>query len=73
MTGRCAGFQVLQSLVRRVGPNRSTRDEAQQFLLEAVLPHKEDILRLLNLGIKDSEAPVTALCSSVLIDMSWWP
>jgi len=67
--------KVLQSLTHRVGTNeRSVQsDSERQLILEAVLPYKEDILRLLRASLADSEATVTALSTEVLGGMSWWP
>lgn len=68
-------MSVLQGIVSRTGTKSgNTSNEAeQQLVLEAVLPHKEDILRLLRKSLSDSEPAVTAACSDVLSGMSWWP
>jgi hypothetical protein len=64
-----AGVEVLQSLTSRAG--KCSNDEP--LMLEAILPQKEDILRLLRTSLTDSEAKVTALSSTVFSDMTWWP
>jgi len=85
---RLSGVKILYTLVSRVGSDTSvrsnsvsllgqeTQDDAfqeRQLLLEAMLPHKEDILKLVRSNLSDSEAKITALSSEVISTMSWWP
>ena len=45
----------------------------RQLILEALLPEKERMLSLARQTLSDPEPQVTALCSSVLSAMAWWP
>lgn len=65
-----AGMKILESLTRRAGAGRS---EEQQLILEALLPHKEVIVKQLNASLKDSEPKVTALANAVMQHMERWP
>ena len=85
---RYAGLRLLHALVTRGGnpsdhsvslsvttttvpQNPEARD--RQLLLEAMLPHKETMLKLARQVLSDSEAKVTALSSDILSALSWWP
>ena len=71
---RFAGLKILDSLVARAGTRQINPDEQdRQLLLEATLPQKEDLLKLLRSSLSDSEAKITALSSEILGRMSWWP
>lgn len=75
---RFAGVKVLHSLIARAGRNDGSGSsrvdrEKQLLILEAILPYKEDMLRLLRSSLADSEAKVTALSSDCLAGMSGWP
>ena len=45
----------------------------KQLVLEAMLPHKEEIMKLARRSLADPEAKVTALSSEIIGLMSWWP
>jgi hypothetical protein len=47
--------------------------EEKQLTLEALLPHKEEMLRLVRSSLSDTESKVTALSSEILGNMVWWP
>ncbi|KAL7580750.1 hypothetical protein ACA910_001033 [Epithemia clementina (nom. ined.)] len=66
---REAGFRLLGALIRRAGPSSAQRES---LLLEALLPYKEDMLRLLRASLTDSEPTVTALSTEFLSLLSWW-
>jgi proteasome component ECM29 len=72
---RYAGLKVLDSLVNRAGKAHDASGDVQtrQLILEALLPHKEVMVRLVRSSFGDSEAQVTALGSTVSSNMSWWP
>jgi proteasome component ECM29 len=81
---RCAGLQLLLSLVQRAGErgaafsmvktaSSDTHQQAEQLALEALLPYKETILRLARSNLTDSESKVTTLASEVCSTMAWWP
>ena len=78
---RHAGLKVARALVSRAGDAAAAGNTAsnmvdsddRQLILEAVLPHKESILRISRKALSDSEAKVTALSSEILSAMSWWP
>ena len=85
---RYAGLKLLQALVRRAGDNaggstafsmkgaaksNGANAEEEQLALEALLPHKETMLRLARSNLTDTEAKVTALASDVSTAMTWWP
>ena len=59
-------------MVSSVGDSPSA-DEEKQLALESLLPHKEDILLLLNSGLNDAEPQVKAASSHVLTSIAWWP
>lgn len=69
---RIAGLRLIKVAVDRVGSVR-THTEKEQLALEAILPHKEAILKLVRKSLQDPEASVTAASSSILQRMSWWP
>ena len=66
---REAGLRLLGALIRRAGPSSAQREG---LLLDALLPYKEDMLRLLRASLTDSEPAVTALSTELLSLMSWW-
>jgi hypothetical protein len=68
---RFAGLQLLENLVFRGGRKNASID--MQLNLEALLPHKEVILRLTRSCLSDSESSIIALSSSVVSSMAWWP
>lgn len=79
---RLAGLELLQALVDQAGrgPSRGgeilppdERYREKQLVLEALLPHKEEMVKLAKKTLGDSEAKVTALASNILSSMSWWP
>ena len=71
---RLAGIQLLHSLVDRAGKsNGSTSDRERQELLESMLPHKEQMLKLAKQSLGDPEAKVTALAGEIIKAMTWWP
>lgn len=63
---------MFQTLVARAG-KASSSDSDKQLILEALLPHKEVILKHLKACLRDSESKVTALASDILSSMAWWP
>jgi proteasome component ECM29 len=69
---RVAGLTIIESLTSRAGTGHNTSNE-MQLVLEALLPHKELIVRLVRSSLSDSEAKVTALSSNIITHMSWWP
>jgi hypothetical protein len=69
---RVAGLKILESLTSRAGTNHITSTELQ-LNLEALLPHKEVILKLARASLSDSEAKVTALSTGIITNMTWWP
>jgi proteasome component ECM29 len=62
---RQAGLVLLEGLV-----NRANSDVT---ILEAVLPHKEDMMKLLRKCLADSQHQVTAKSSTILQNASQWP
>ena len=69
---RVAGLKILESLSTRAGTGDSTCGD-RQLILEALLPQKEVIIKILRSGLNDSESKVTALSSSIIASMAWWP
>jgi len=69
---RVAGLKILESLTTRVGTSANTSSD-RQLLLEALLPQKEVIVKLLRSSLSDSESKVTSLSSSIIASMSFWP
>lgn len=74
---RFAGLSLLRTLVQRPGTSvvmdSTDHDDGKQLVLEAILPHKEEIMRLARRSLADSEAKVTALGSDIIGLMAWWP
>jgi len=84
---RYAGLKLLHNLVSRVGTTKETSaafsiagatadkqaDLERQLVLEALLPHKEKILKLARTSLSDSEAAVTKMGSDVCAAIAWWP
>lgn len=81
---RFAGIKLLHSLISRVGhvsdstisSNKVEQDDVtheRQKLLESMLPHKDEMLKLAKQSLSDSEAKVTALASEIAKAMAWWP
>ena len=66
---RFSGVKLLHSLVSRAG----TRVDPNVLIMESILPHKEEIMKILRSSLKDSESSVTSLSSEVLGALSWWP
>ena len=60
-----AGLILLEGLVDRAN--------ADVTILEAVLPHKEDMMKLLRKCLADSQHQVTAKSSAILQSASQWP
>jgi hypothetical protein len=78
---RVAGLTLLKSLVSRAGTGNSNLSSVstsetklkQQMVLEALLPFKEDILKLARSSLKDSQSEVTAVASELCGLVAWWP
>ena len=77
---RYAGLKLLLALVSRAGTraigsasNLNNEEQDRQLLLEAMLPLKEEMLKLARKALSDPEAKVTALSSEVISMTSWWP
>jgi len=83
---RLAGLRLIKGLISRAGEVKGhgrtslggplgindTFDE-KQLMLEALLPHKEAILKIARKSLSDPEAQVTAAASEICSSMSWWP
>jgi hypothetical protein len=67
---RVAGLKILANLVKRTGGGT---EERHQLVLESLLPHKEVIVRLVRTGLNDNESNVTALSTTIIKQISWWP
>ena len=76
---RFAGLKILKSLVSRVGgstprsvdivcPTKTSSGQSQsrQLILEALLPHKEQILSLARPSLSDAESTITAISAGQL-------
>jgi hypothetical protein len=72
MLNRYSGLKILHWLISRAGKGGSDLQE-KQLTLEALLPHKEEMVRLARVSLSDSESKVTALSSEILGNMAWWP
>jgi len=85
---RYAGLKLLHTLVSRVGSanqhssvaavpsNNKCTSNAQadrQLMLEALLPHKEKIIKLARASLSDNEAKVTAVATDICGTVAWWP
>lgn len=76
---RFAGLKLLRALVDRAGTSaiiavsQNPEEGERQLVLEALLPHKEDIMTIASKSLTDREARVTALSSEIIGRMSWWP
>lgn len=77
---RFAGLNILHALVSRAGTrafendrSKSTEESDRQLRLEAILPQKDEIMKLARKALSDPEAKVTALSSDILGLVSWWP
>lgn len=70
---RHAGVKILQTLASRAGTGLEKHSNEKQLILEAILPHKEEMQRLLRLSLSDPEAQITALSTDVLRAIAWWP
>jgi len=84
---RYAGLKLLHNFVSRVGTTKegsaafsiagATADKhadlERQLVLEALLPHKEKILKLARTSLADSEATVTKLGTDICAAIAWWP
>ena len=76
---RLSGLKLLHALVGRAGTRaidgvaQDGKELEMQLLLEATLPHKEDIIAIARKSLADPEAKVTALSSDILGMMTWWP
>jgi hypothetical protein len=77
MLNRYSGLKILQCLTSRAGKGSAMSTGAdlqeKQLTLEALLPHKEEMVRLARASLSDSESKVTALGSEILGNMAWWP
>jgi hypothetical protein len=63
--------KAIDNTIPVINLDPATRD--RQLLLEAMLPHKERMVKLTKQTLGDSEARVTASSSNVLSAMAWWP
>ena len=66
---RESGLRLVGAMIRRTGSSA----ERDALLLEAMLPHKEDLFLLLRKGLVDTEPAVSALSSELIPLISWWP
>jgi hypothetical protein len=66
---RLAGLKVILALVSRSGTAANKVDLA----LESVLPYKEEVRKLTETSLVDSEPRVVSLASKIIQEMSWWP
>ena len=66
---RVAGLRLVKAMIQRSG----TATEKIDLALEALLPYKENLQKLLRKALSDSEPNVTSLSSETIILMSWWP
>lgn len=66
---RVAGLRLVKAMIQRSG----TATEKVDLALEALLPYKENLQKLLRKALSDSEPNVTSLSSETIILMSWWP
>jgi hypothetical protein len=77
MLNRYSGLKILHCLTSRAGKGAATSTgsdlQEKQLTLEALLPHKEEMVRLARASLSDSESKVTALSSEILGNMAWWP
>jgi hypothetical protein len=64
--------QVIDCLTSRCGTRFDTTI-GKQLILEALLPHKEIIINLARKMLADSEASITALSSTIIKGIAWWP
>eukprot|EP00978_Attheya_sp_CCMP212_P004710 scaffold10348_cov54-Attheya_sp.AAC.3 len=51
----------------------SNAESDRQLMLEALLPHKEQIVKLTRAALRDAESKVTAVATDILSAISWWP
>jgi hypothetical protein len=78
MLNRYSGLNILHCLTSRAGKGTASASngsdlQEKQLTLEALLPHKEEMVRLARASLSDSESKVTALSSQILGNMAWWP
>ena len=52
--------------------NRSDTNE-EQLILEALLPLKEEMLKMAKSHLTDTESSVSAISSEIITSMAWWP
>jgi hypothetical protein len=53
--------------------NQNLRSSEAQLALEALLPFKEDVLKLLRSTLSDTEPQNTSLSTEILSSMAGWP
>ena len=70
---RLAGLKILESLCNRAIQKGSIENQDGQIILEALLPHKEQIVKLARRSLSDNESKVTAISSTICGIISWWP
>lgn len=76
---RLAGLELLEAIVGRASGAKTNHLDGneqvkeKQLALESLLPEKEKIVKLCKSTLADSEAKVTALSSSILSSLAWWP
>lgn len=81
MLNRYSGLKILHCLTSRAAKGTASASgmstgsdlQEKQLTLEALLPHKEEMVRLARASLGDSESKVTALSSEILGNMAWWP
>ena len=70
---RLAGLKILESLCNRAIQKGSVQNQEGQIILEALLPYKEQIVKLARRSLSDNESKVTAISSTICGIISWWP
>ena len=62
---RLGGLQIVQTLVKRANEMNLVQD--------AVVPYKEDFVRMARKSLSDNESSVTAIASGILQELAGWP
>jgi hypothetical protein len=70
---RIAGLKIIDSLTIRAGTGHDTSSHEKLLILESLLPQKEILVNLLRTALTDSESMVTALSTTIISRMTWWP
>jgi len=70
---RLAGLCILKSLSDRVSQKGNIDEQERQVIFEALLPYKEQIIKLARRSLSDNESKVTAIGSAICGAISWWP